>query len=101
MSTRAIEHCDLQLSVEDEYLLHYAAQLSGLSLACFIRQVALREAEKVIGREKVVNLTPQESKELLELLDKPFAPNEKLQAAMVLSEKITNNTKRKKNDFSF
>ena len=56
MSTRAIEHCDLQLSDEDKNLLQYAAQLSGVSLACFIRQVALREAEKVIGREKVVNL---------------------------------------------
>ena len=56
MSTRAIGHCDLQLSVKDKYLLQYAAQLSGLSLACFIRHIALREAEKVIGREKVVNL---------------------------------------------
>lgn len=94
MSTRAIEHCDLQLSVEDKYLLEYAAQLSGLSLACFIRQVALREAEKVIGRKKVVNLTHQESKELLEVLDSPFAPNEKLQAAMDLAKKIINNSKR-------
>ena len=39
MSTRAIEHCDLQLSDEDKNLLQYAAQLSGVSLACFIRQV--------------------------------------------------------------
>ena len=100
MSTRAIGHCDLQLSVKDKYLLQYAAQLSGLSLACFIRHIALREAEKVIGRERVVNLTPQESKELLELLDRPFTPNEKLQAVMDLAEKITNNSKRKKNDVS-
>lgn len=94
MSTRAIEHCDLQLSDEDKNLLQYAAQLSGVSLACFIRQVALREAEKVIGREKVVNLTHHESTELLEVLDSPFAPNEKLQAAMDLAEKIINNSKR-------
>ena len=72
MSTRAIGHCDLQLSVKDKYLLQYAAQLSGLSLACFIRHIALREAEKVIGREKVVNLTPQESKELLEGTSKNY-----------------------------
>ena len=94
MSTRAIGHCDLQLSVKDKYLLQYAAQLSGLSLACFIRHIALREAEKVIGREKVVNLTHHESTELLEVLDSPFAPNEKLQAAMDLAEKIINNSKR-------
>ena len=94
MSTRAIEHCDLQLSDEDKNLLQYAAQLSGVSLACFIRQVALREAEKVIGREKVVNLTHHESTELLEVLDSPFAPNEKLQTAMDLAEKIINNSKR-------
>ena len=94
MSTRAIEHCDLQLSDEDKNLLQYAAQLSGVSLACFIRQVALREAEKVIGREKVVNLTHHESTELLEVLDSPFAPNEKMQAATDLAEKIINNSKR-------
>lgn len=94
MSTRAIEHCDLQLSDEDKNLLQYAAQLSGVSLACFIRQVALREAEKVIGREKVVNLTHHESTELLEVLDSPFAPNEKMQAVIDLAEKIINNSKR-------
>lgn len=94
MSTRAIEHCDLQLSVEDKNFLQYAAQLSGVSLACFIRQVALREAEKVIGREKVVNLTHHESTELLEVLDSPFAPNEKMQAVIDLAEKIINNSKR-------
>lgn len=82
-------------------MLEYAAQLGGVSLTCFIRQVALREAEKVIGREKVVNLTPQESKELLEVLDSPFAPNEKLQAAMDLAKKIINNSKRQWNNTSF
>lgn len=92
MSTRAIEHYDLQLSVDDKHLIQYAAQLSGVSLASFIRQVALREAEKVIEREKVVYLTYQESKELLEALDRPFAPNEKLQEAMDLTEKIIKNS---------
>ena len=92
MSTLAIERCDLRLSVDDKYLIQYAAQLSGVSLASFIRQVALREAEKVIEREKVVYLTYQESKELLEALDRPFAPNEKLHEAMDLAEKIIKNS---------
>lgn len=94
MSTLALERCDLRLSVDDKHLLQYAAQLSGVSLASFIRQVALREAEKVIQREKVVYLTAQESKELLEALDRPFAPNDKLQEAMDLAEQIINNSKR-------
>lgn len=93
MSTLALERFSLRLSVEDKRLLQYAAQLTGVSLERFIREVALREAKKVIEREKVVTLTAQESKELLEAFDRPFAPNDKLQESMDLAEQIVHNSK--------
>ena len=90
MPTLALERFSLSLSVEDKRLLQYAAQLTGVSLERFIREVALREA---IEREKVVTLTAQESKELLEAFDRPFAPNDKLQEVMDLAEQIVHNSK--------
>ena len=93
MSTLALERFSLRLSVEDKRLLQYAAQHTGVSLERFIREVALREAKKVIEREKVVTLTAQESKELLEAFDRPFAPNVMLQEAMDLAEQIGHNSK--------
>lgn len=93
MPTLALERFSLSLSVEDKRLLQYAAQLTGVSLERFIREVALREAKKVIEREKVVTLTAQESKELLEAFDRPFAPNDKWQEAMDLAEQIVHNSK--------
>lgn len=101
MSALALERCDLRLSIDDKRLVQYAAQLSGLSLASFIRQVAVREAEKIIERDKVVYLTAQESRELLEALDRPFTPNAKLQEAMDLAEQIINNTKQLNRDADF
>lgn len=101
MSALALERCYLRLSIDDKRLVQYAAQLSGLSLASFIRQVAVREAEKVIERDKIVYLTAQESRELLEAIDRPFAPNAKLQEAMDLAEQIINNTKRLNRDTDF
>ena len=98
MSALALERCYLRLSIDDKRLVQYAAQLSGVSLASFIRQVAVREAEKVIEQDKIVYLTAQESRELLEAIDRPFAPNAKLQEAMDLAEQIINNSKQLNRD---
>lgn len=84
----ALEHYGLPLTSDDKQLLQYAAQLKGMSLADFIREAAVREAKEVVEGKKVVFLTAQESKALLEALDRPFAPNAKLQEVMRLAERI-------------
>ena len=88
----ALEHYGLHLTSDDKQLLQYAAQLKGMSLAHFIREAAVREAKEVVEGNKVVSLTAQESKALLEALDRPFAPNAKLQEAMRLAERITSSS---------
>ena len=99
MSALALERCDLRLTPHDKRLLQYAAQLTGVSLASFIRQVAVQEAEKVVERDKVVYLTAEESREILEALDRPFTPNKEMQKAIELAEQAIENTRLfKRND---
>lgn len=84
----ALEHYGLSLTSDDKQLLQYAAQRKRMSLADFIREAAVREAKEVVEGNKAVFLTAQESKALLEALDRPFEPNAKLQEAMRLAERI-------------
>lgn len=89
----ALEHYGLPFTSDEKHLLQYAAQLKGMSLADFIREAAVREAKEGIERKtvegnKVVFLTAQEYKALLEALDRPFAPNAKPQEAIRLAERI-------------
>lgn len=98
MSSLAIQRCDLRLSADDKYLLQYAAQLKGLSLASFIRQVALAEAEKIVERDKVAYLSAKESKELIEALDQPLTLNDHMKDALNLADKIIQNTREYNND---
>lgn len=98
MSSLAIQRCDLRLSADDKYLLQYAAQLKGLSLASFIRQVAFAEAEKIVERDKVAYLSAKESKELIEALDQPLTLNDHMKDALNLADKIIQNTREYNND---
>lgn len=94
----ALEHYGLHLTSDDKHLLQYAAQLKEMTLADFIREAAVREAKEVVEGNKVVSLTAQESKALLEALDRPFAPNAKLQEAMRLAERIISASRKSKFD---
>lgn len=47
--TTITDRLDLRLSVEDKNRLRRAAELHGLPMATFVREVALREAEITIA----------------------------------------------------
>lgn len=98
MSSLVTQRCDLRLSADDKHLLQYAAQLKSLSLASFIRQVALAEAEKIVERDKVAYLSAKESKELIEALDQPLTLNDHMKDALNLADKIIQNTREYNND---
>lgn len=67
-----------------------AAQLSGATVNQFLVQAALKEAQQVIEREEVIRLGPRDWQWLLELMEKPFKPNARLQAAMEHYQKARN-----------
>ena len=62
--------------------LQHAADLVGATLNQFVVQAALDKAERVIESENTVTLTRRESLRLLELLENPPPPNERLQKLM-------------------
>ena len=62
--------------------LQQAADLVGSPLNQFIVQAALREAQRVIDRERIVELSGHDAAFLLKLLEKPARPNAKLANAL-------------------
>ena len=62
--------------------LQHAADLIGAPLNQFIVQAALREAQRVIDRERVVELSARDAAFLLKLLEKPSQPSARLAKAL-------------------
>jgi uncharacterized protein (DUF1778 family) len=62
--------------------LQHAADLVGSPLNQFIVQAALREAQRVIDRERVIELSSHDAAFLLKLLEQPPAPNPRLAKAL-------------------
>lgn len=59
-----------------------AAELTGATVNQFLVQSALKEAQAVIEREQVIRLSGADWHWLMDLLDNPPEPNERLKAAM-------------------
>jgi uncharacterized protein (DUF1778 family) len=55
--------------------LNEAADLSGITLSSFVVQAALKEAQRVIDREKTIFISNQDAALLLDLLENPPSPN--------------------------
>ena len=72
---------DLRLDPKDKALIEYAARLRGMKLSAFVRAAVLRESREILAAETVV-LSPAESRNFLEALDRPFRPNAKLARAL-------------------
>jgi uncharacterized protein (DUF1778 family) len=61
--------------------LEQAAKLLGATLNQFVVQAALNEARRVIERDRVIHLSSVDAAFLLNLLEKPPAPNARLRKA--------------------
>lgn len=71
----------LRIQPEEKKLLLRAAALKNTDLTDFIRQHSLDAARAIIRDEERVRLSERDSLRILELLENPPAPNEKLLAA--------------------
>ena len=69
--------------------LERAAGLSGATINQFMVQAAVEKADRIIEREQVTRLSERDAKRLLELLDRPPAPNEKLRRGLEQFRKVT------------
>lgn len=75
--------------------LQAAAELSGATLNQFLVQAALEKADKIIDREKAIQLSQQDAIMLINLLENPPAPNQALlQGLAEYDREIKNGTVR-------
>jgi uncharacterized protein (DUF1778 family) len=72
------ERMSLRIQPQVKAKLVRAAALRHLDLTAFVTISALREADAVIAEAEQVNLSERDSLRVLDLLESPPAPNEKL-----------------------
>ncbi len=65
-----------------------AATWRGMSVSNFIADAAAKEAEQVIERERLIQLSHEDAERILALLDNPPQPNAALRKAAELHEKL-------------
>jgi uncharacterized protein (DUF1778 family) len=68
--------------------LEEAADLVGATVNQFVLQAALKEADQIIERERVIRLSKRDAMRMLELLDNPPRPNAKLRRALERRERF-------------
>jgi len=75
------ERMSLRIASEEKSLLMRAAALQHTNMTEFVIRHVLSAARKVIDQNERLELTERDSLHLLDLLDEPPAPNEKLMTA--------------------
>ncbi len=71
----------LRIASEEKSLLVRAAALQHTHLTEFVTRTVVAEARKVIDQSERIELSERDRTHLLNLLEEPPAPNEKLMAA--------------------
>ena len=80
--TTAAARLDMRLSPADKARIARAANLLGVTISSFVRDAALREAERsAMVAAATATLSPEESGRFLTALDVPFQPNARLEQA--------------------
>ncbi len=80
-SNEKSERLEARLSLTQKKLIQHAADLAGRSLTDFILRASQEAANKVIREHEVITLTARESKNFIDALIAPPAPNKALQKA--------------------
>ncbi|MCP5244256.1 MAG: DUF1778 domain-containing protein [Burkholderiales bacterium] len=75
------DRMSLRIASEEKSLLIRAAALQHTNLTEFVISNAVSVARKIISENERLELTEKDSLHVLDLLDNPPAPNEKLMAA--------------------
>jgi len=79
------ERLALRISPDVKSEIETAAQLSRVSVSQFIADSAMQRAETVINEHNRIKLTEQSWNAVMEALENPPAPNERLHRAAALS----------------
>ena len=75
------ERMNLRVKSDQKARLMRAASLRNTDLTDFVLRLALREADAVIDEAERINVSRRDHARVIELLENPPAPNDKLRAA--------------------
>jgi uncharacterized protein (DUF1778 family) len=75
------DRVSLRIASDDKLLLMRAAALQHTNLTDFVVRNVVPVAQKIIDESERLSLTERDSLRMMELLDNPPAPNDKLMAA--------------------
>ncbi len=75
------ERMNLRVKSDQKARLLRAASLRNTDLTDFVLRLALREADAVIDEAERLNVSRRDQARLMDLLENPPAPNDKLRAA--------------------
>ena len=81
-AVEANERMNLRIAAQQKATLMRAAALVHSDLTEFVTRAAMREAEAVIKDAERIEVSERDFLRILELLDNPPPPNEKLRAAI-------------------
>lgn len=81
------ERMELRISPDDKKEIEVAAQLSRVSVSQFIADSARERAESVISEHKRIQLTEASFNAVMDALENPPEPAERLRRAAALSRK--------------
>lgn len=88
MTATTADRLEVRVDSRDKSTIEHAARLQGKKTSVFVREVALREAQRVLTESTTVTLSPEESRARLDAFDRPFTPNPRLARAMKRAERI-------------
>lgn len=63
--------------------LQTAADLSGATLDQFLLQAALKEAQEILAKERVITLSAKDADTVFSLIENPPEPSDKLKQAAI------------------
>ena len=86
MTTNA--RMDFRLPESEKAVIEQAASLAGVSSSAFIRNVAGEAARQRLHEARILRLDASASRDFMDALERPFAPNAALRRAMQRAEEL-------------
>ena len=88
MPDRSLNQLDLHVNEAEIALIMRAVALMETDVSDFVRQTTLKQAQAVIDAHDRLSLSPGDSLRVLELLENPPEPNERLlQVAKICADR--------------
>jgi uncharacterized protein (DUF1778 family) len=87
IETAKSSHLNIRVTELSKNILKKAAKRSGESLSHFIMHRALASAQEILSEPEIINLSPQDQKLFLDLLENPPPLNHNLKTAIKIYKK--------------